>query len=443
VSRRVIHLFVFAIALACALSPTQAKAAATFHHGFHVPNYAEPGQTSMGDSLAGQVGSDTIRMHYYWSNYQTGVNQYNQAFLQGIVERVQAARNNSGNPSLKALINFDLPTQNIPWMAAAGYNLIHTGTGGAPRYYPFSRIGQEAYAQAMAKALKYLYNAGVAEFIETPNEPNLVNGPSEAVPPDQIGALGAYAVTYAAVEGLQLNPNTGPAILVGSVSTGQASGSSQFYNEWSPEKYFGEVQWWTDWLLAFWWENVPGGPSYAYTLSGTWRPSFHSYPKLGGAETEPCGIVPTTASRQDELGDRTGLDAYNSVINKLIPALSVITNSKKWWITETGMTSYKTNVSGESYKACIERRERGGSSYGKTAQSDFYGDFVYYMNYMKANSGFPWSRFEGAAFFLPHDVNYAGSPFAGFGVHWPSGSPNCTLGYPCRKPAATTFLTYY
>ncbi len=459
VSTRLVHvkrvaLFLVVWSFLAVVGSTTASAGtignANFENGFSAPNYGGScsnldGTASMGDSLAGQIGSSVFRVQCYWTEYQTGVNQYNQTFLNNIVNRVIAARNNSGNLNMRILINLDLPTENVPWMAAAGYNLQHTNTGGAPRYYPTSKIGQEAYGQAMAKILKYLYNAGVSSYIETPNEPNWSNGIAQAVPADQIGALAAYAVTYAALEGLQQNTSTGPAILVGSVATGQTDGGNflQFYNSQNPTSYFGDVQYWTDILLQQWWANVPGGPSYAYMLSTTWRPSFHAYPKLGTAEGWACQPVDGSL-RQDQKGDLTGDAAFYTVEERLGAMASVITNNKQWWATETGMTSFKTNFKGnEAYSSCVGRRQNGGNSYGKTQQSNFYGDFVYNMNYMKAHSGFPWSRFEGATFFLPQDINIEGSPFAGFGVHWPAGFGSCGLSYPCRKTAATTFEQYF
>jgi hypothetical protein len=464
---RRLHLGAVGMALVAAMlaggvSPSPSAAGtignANFHHGFNTPNYATdkfPGSpapctnprftdafsttAAVADNLAGDIDSDVIRLHCYWNEFETGVNQYSQAFINGIGARISEARSSSGNSHLKALVNLDLPGEALPWMQAAGYGLQHTGTGGAPRYYPSTAVGLEAYGRAAGKLLKALAIAGVAEFVETPNEPNLTNGPSEAIPAEKIGQLGANAITYAALEGLQLNNNSGPGIMVGAVSTGQTG--SAFYQFPNPKDYFGTVQWWTDFSLEQWWKNVPGGPSYAVTLMGTWRPTFHSYPKNGANEETPCETI--GGKLQDLQGDDTGAAAYNTVINQLIPSLETITRSKRWWITETGMTSYKTTNSSETKSQCEGRRAKGGSSYGKTQQSNFYGNFVYYLNYMMAHSGQWWPRFEGVAFFLAQDVDLGGRQFAGYGLHWPAGWPECGASYPCRKPAANTFEQYY
>jgi len=293
----------------------------------------------------------------------------------------------------------------------------------------------------MAKALKYLHDAGVSDFIETPNEPNLTHGPSDAVPAAWLGQMAGDAVSWAAVENLQMNNNSGPAILIGSVSAGQQG--TEFYGFSTAAEYFGTLQWWTDYTIEQWWANVPNGPSYAVTLMGTWRPSFHAYPKNGGNEETPCQRLPS-GDLQDQRGDKTGKDAYSTVQNAVIPMLNLITRSKKWWITETGMTSYKTSFAGaETWADCVKRRENGGNTYGKTQQAEFYGEFVYLQNWQFLHSGYPWNRFEGAIFFLPQDVNISGRQFAGYGVHWPGAAPNCGLPYPCRKPAAYKFEQYY
>jgi Repeat of unknown function (DUF346) len=399
-------------------------------------------ENGLGDMLSGQLGADTLRFHTYWNEYQTGVNEYSQSWLQGIVDRVHNARNNSENSNIKALIQFDLPGGAIQWMQEAGYALQDPSqTGQFRRYYPTSGAGLEAYGRAMAKALEYLYNAGVAEFIETPNEPNLVNGASDPIDAVKVGQMAGQAVSSAGAEGLQLNSSSGPAILVGSIGAGQSGASNYQYN--TPTEYFGTVQWWADYTIEQWWKEIPGGPSYAVTLMGTWRPSFHAYPNNGGNEESLCQRLPS-GKLQDQQGDRTGEAAYGTVISQLEPLIKSISRSKKWWITETGMSSFKTNFNGtETWAQCSSRRNNGGGSYGIGQQSYFYQAFVASLNYLKSYGGYPWSGFEGVTFFQPADHNGDYGQFAGYGVHYAAESGSCSYSYPCQKAAATTFHNYY
>jgi hypothetical protein len=138
-----------------------------------------------------------------------------------------------------------------------------------------------------------------------------------------------------------------------------------------------------------------------------------------------------------------GSAAFLEVKQKLVPFLELITNGKRWWLTETGMTSYKTNNKEENENTCLNRRLEGGSSYGKTEQSWFYREFVNNFNVLIDKGGALWNRFEGVTFFLPQDVNIEGGRYAGYGLHWPAKAPQCLLEYPCQKPAAVTFNQYY
>src|SRR4051794_4606325 len=63
-----------------------------YFHGFSAPNqgscWAPQPADSMGDNLSGQIGSNTLRLQCYWNEYETGPNQYNQAFLDGLLNRL-------------------------------------------------------------------------------------------------------------------------------------------------------------------------------------------------------------------------------------------------------------------------------------------------------------------------------------------------------------------
>jgi hypothetical protein len=432
-----------------------------YYHGFSAPNqgscWAPQPADSMGDSLSGQIGSNTLRLQCYWSEYETGPNEYSQAFLNGLLSRVRAAQANSGNSNIRLLVNFDLPGSSkaeappaVVWMNTAGYGMqTATHETSIYRWYPTTAKGLEAYGRAMAKVLKYLHSRGVLAFIETSNEPN-INGPSDQVPAERIGQMAGQAVSFAAAEGLQLNSERGPAILAGSILIG-ASNQNLMGTNWSTgawrkgtdAEYFWEVQHMADYTIEQWWKNLPGGPSFAVTLMGTWRPSFHSYPNLGGNEVSACST--TDNNLQDHKGDRTGAKAVETVVSQLGPVISVISNGKRWWLTETGMSSYKTDptIEKETKEQCKARREAGGSTYGRNQQAEFYKQFASTFNTKVQSGGSPWNRFEGVTFFLPQDVNIQGAAYAGFGVHWPGSASNCAKPYPCRKQAAESFNNYY
>ena len=441
--------------LYCAPARAGSLGSANFFHGFHVPNgggesCSSPGSTeNMSDMLSGDIGADIIRVQCYWSSYETGPGEYSTSFLEGLLNRARNAQANSGNANIRLLVNLDLGGW-VEWMDTAGYALA-SSRHESPyyRYYPTSVKGLEAYGRAMAKILKYLHSHGVSAFIETPNEPD-VGGPSDPIPAEKVGQMAGQAVSFAALEGLQLNNQTGPAILVGSVLT-NGSGNNLLGTDWSTGKwregtdaeYFWEVQQMTDYTIEQWWKEVPGGPAYANTLMGTWRPSFHAYPHLGETEETPCSKADNNL--QDHKGDRTGAAALTTIEGELVPLLETIDNGKRWWLTETGMTSFKTNpaVTKESSSECKKRREEGGDSYGKSQQSEFYKSFVAKFNERVASGNALWNRFEGVAFFWPQDFAAENSAYAGFGVHWPAAAPNCGLPYPCQKPAAVTFNQYY
>lgn len=399
--------------------------------------------------LAGDIGADILRVHCYWNSFETGPNEYSTPFLEGLVNRARAAQANSENANIRLLVNLDL-SGNIEWMNSAGYALQHSlFETSVARYYPTSAKGLEAYGRAMAKILKYLHSRGISAFVETPNEPNF-KGPADQIPAEKIGQMAGQAVSYAALEGLQLNNQTGPAVLVGSVLAGPSKGNLIGVNwgtgEWrkgSDAEYFWEVQHMADFTIEQWWKEVPGGPAYANTLKGTWRPSFHAYPGLGEPESTPCSN--NGDSLQDHQGNRTAAAALTTVENELVPLLEVINNGKRWWLTETGMSSFKTDpsVHTESPAQCATRRSEGGSAYGKTQQKEFFKSFWSNFNAKVVSSNPLWNRFEGVVFFQPQDFAGEGTAYAGFGAHWPAAAPNCGLPYPCQKPAAVTFSQYY
>ena len=380
-----------------------------------------------------------MRIRVFWSEYQTGPNQYDQGVVNRIVSQVQAARGWSPYAfDPKALVEFELPNEIVPWMQQAGYSLTQGEGQGASRYYPASIAGAEAYGRAMAKLLKTLYDVQIAHAIETPNEPNLINATAQAVPAEHVGRLGAFGLTYAAAEGVPVTSPGGPVVLVGAVNTdpNSAHGSEGT----SPAQYFDVVQTSANYWLEWWWKGLPNGVGHAEWLMGFWRASFHSYPKLGVGEGFSCQRMetPQGAKLQDEAGDLTGQAAYNEVAQRLAPVLSVLTGPKgkgrKWWITETGMTSYKTNVVNETYQACINRRVAGGSAYGKAEQRNFYSSLAFNVDWNRLYGSYPWNSVEGVAFFMPNDFPMApNDPFKGFGAFMPG------CGNYCWKPAAEYF----
>lgn len=403
-----------------------------FFHGFHSPSYPTAGLPDA--QLSAGIGADVIRVQMYWQDYQTGVDQFNEAALENVADQVRAARFYSNNSRLKAVVIFDLPgcdgsrgTCDTAWMQAAGYNLQRDFSGGrAPRYYPESATGLYAYGDAAGRALRYFYDAGVADFIETPNEPNIAHGPAEALPPEKVGQLGANAIVGASNVGLQLNGSTGPAVLIGALAIGQNDWTT-FWNMY-PLDYFRRVQELVEYTLAQRYRDAPNGPSFAVTLMGTWRPSFHAYPRFGGNEGSPCDDRDPGSGyeSQDETGDLTGAIAAQTVRNRLAPLVSAITFNKKYWVTETGMTSYKNTDPTETQAQCRDRRNRlGGSAYGKAEQSSFYSSLAITP---------PAGRLEGMVFFLPQDSPNDFGQFAGYGVHSPG---------PVQKPAAGAFQQWY
>jgi hypothetical protein len=421
---------------------------ALFHHGFHV-NEGSPSENAVADRWAGEMGADTIRIHTYWSEYQTGPISYSEAWLNGIIKRVKDARAASGNGSLKALVQFDLPGAREGWMESAGYGLVNqrqrveegffgwetVPPGTAPRYYPTTAKGLEAYGLAMARALKYLSEAGVVEYIETPNEPNLIGGPSEVIDAAKVGQLGGWAVSEAAKLGFGFHSfSGGPAILIGSISADAQNGNDFEYG--TVAEYFGTVQYYADLTIEQVWVSQP---AIAGGLKQQWRPSFHAYPSSGYVESEFCQYVgPKKDKTQDQLGDTSYTAAYGTVTSKLTPLVNEITNGKHWWISETGMSSYKTNrTTWETSTECYTRREAGGSAYGKAQQSEFVSKIVKEANsQIGTGSGF-WSHLEGIDFFRPIDIQVG--QFAGYGFY----CGNFTACFQVPKPAATTFLQYY
>jgi len=430
----------FVSAILFATTP-KASAVVPWHHGFSVPYGIPAGEENWGRALTAQAGSDTMRIALSWDAYQTGPNEYNQKALDDIVGQVQAAR--AWSPYAfdpKAMIIFELPNYAVPWMQAAGYQLQEgvSNTGSTKRFYPLSFTGQQAYGKAMAKALKYLYQVGIAQYIETPNEPNLLNGPAQAVPAEYIGRLGGFGLAYAAAEGVPVTSPGGPEVLIGSVSTNP--GTAQASEGKTPAEYFRLVQTSANYHIALFYQGTPNGQSTAEWLMGFWRASFHSYPKLGQGENTPCELQWTSKGwrLQDELGDVTGYKAYTEVQNRLIPVINVLNEvpaKKNWWVTETGMSSYKIpEDTQEGQTQCLNRRANGGNNYGKEQQKKFYENFAYYQEWQKSHSGYPWSGWEGVTFFSPLDTTYAyNDPYKGFGVF----NPGC--GNYCWKPSAVYF----
>ncbi len=424
-------------------------------HGFSAPNpngtcYSPGAFEKMGDRVSGEIGADTLRLHCYWNEYETGPNQYNQSFLTGLLDRVRTAQGASGNANIRVLVNLDL-SGDIAWMHTP-YALESMGSetpGQVARYFPTSAAGLEAYGRAMAKILKYLHVAGVSAFIETPNESNF-GGPASQIPAEKVGQMAGQAVSFAAAEGLQLNSQTGPAILTPAMLINEDPGKPESLNKkqniifknWTTKTwesgndttYFWEVQHMTDYTIEQWWKSIPGGPSFASTLKGTWRPSFHAYPELA-KPTSVCAGWPSNL--EDQKGDRSGEAAWLTVKDKLTPLLSVIENGKRWWLTETGFTSYKTNESSENENNCLNRRIAGGSTYGKNQQADFYKRVAEFFN--KATTA-PWNRIEGVTFFLPLDCGIQGNPpHGGMAVYQTTNLGECGTAYPSKKTAAVTF----
>jgi len=151
--------------------------------------------------------------------------------------------------------------------------------------------------------------------------------------------------------------------------------------------------------------------------------------------------TPQGKKLQDEIGDVTGVAAYAEVSKRLDPVLGVLSEvpwKKHWWVTETGMSSYKSNIKNETYEHCISRRAAGGSTYGKEEQRMFYQELAYNFDVNYKYGWFPSSWFEGVVFFEPLDTTYApNDPFKGFGAF----SPGC--GSYCWKPAGVYFADTY
>ena len=443
-----------AIAALLGISAADANAGALgnalFHHGFHVDE--APGENWRGDKFSGEMGADTIRMHVYWSEYQTGPTTYSTEWINGIIKRVKEARENSGDGSIKALLQFDLPGAREAWMESAGYGLVNqqqrvnegyfvqSTVAGAPRFYPTTAKGLEAYGLAMARALKYLSEAGVVEYIETPNEPNLIGGPSEVIDAAKVGQLGGWASTEAYKIGFgQHSFSGGPAILIGSISA-DASGESNF-EYGTPTAYFETVQYYTDLTLE---QNFAAEPEVAGGLKQQWRPSFHAYPKSGYVETKSCELVgPKKDKTQDQLGDITGSAALKTVEGKLSPLVGSIANGKHWWLTETGMSSFKSNKFGtETEGECLARREVGGDSYGQTQQKEFASGLLAAANSQISGGSGTWSKLEGLTFFRAQELQTG--QFAGFGFYCTSlKCGTFESGYRSPKQAATYFLQHY
>jgi hypothetical protein len=426
------------LAITLGFATTKASGAVAWHHGFSVPLGTPAEEESWGEAVTGAMGSSDMRIPLSWDAYQTGPNQYNQAALDHIVSRVQHARGWSPYPFHPgAIVIFELPDSPVPWMQAAGYQMTAGEGNGHPRYYPASLEGQKAYGRAMGKALKYLSDVQIAWGIETPNEPNLKNGPAQAVPAEYIGRLGAYGILYANVEGVPILSPGAPTVLVGSVSTNPDTANASEGK--TPVQYIRQVQTSADFWIDSWYAGTPNGPSTANLVKGAWRASFHAYPKLGSGEAFPCQRISTPQGQklQDELGDLTGEAAFAEATKRLYPALEVLDEvpwKKRWWLTETGMSSYKSNINNETFEHCITRRANGGSAYGKEQQRMFYQELGYAFDVNYKFGWYPWSSLEGVTFFAPLDTTYAANdPFKGFGAF----SPGC--GNYCWKPAGIYF----
>src|SRR5207249_309948 len=106
----------------------------------------------------------------------------------------------------------------------------------------------------------------------------------------------------------------------------------------------------------------------------------------------------------------------------------------KWWVTETGMSSFKTTTPDVWAGTCFDRHSQGGSAYGQGEQRDFYSSARYWFNAFIGGSGI-WSRLQGVTFFHSSDLTYNIPPFQGFGVHYGTGY--------MRKIAADYFRDNY
>lgn len=420
-------------------APT-AGAVVSWQHGFSVPLVGGM-EEAWAKRMTAQAGSTTMRFRLSWDAFQTGVNQYNYQKLDEVTADVQAARGWSPNPfNPKALLEFELPNFVPSWMPA-GYQMTAGAGQGTARYYPASIEGAKAYGRAMAKVLKYLSSVNIAVYIETPNEPNLLNGPAQGIPPEYVGRMGGYGLAYAAAEGVPITSPGGPQVLIGSVSTNPDT--SKAVEGKTPAQYFRDVQTSANYHIEQFYWGAPNGKEHAAWLMGFWRASFHSYPRLGDGEPAPCTLQWINGKGwrlQDELGNVTGYNAYAEVQNRLIPVLNVLNEvpaKKNWWVTETGMSSYKIPADSlEGQTQCLNRRNNGGSAYGKEQQKKFYEYFAFYQDWQKANSGYPWSGFEGVTFFAPTDIAWSyGDPFKGFGAFYWSSSQGTWLW----KPAAVYF----
>jgi hypothetical protein len=440
------------IGLSGSLAQAGSLGNAFFHHGFHVDESPEDWR---GDKLSGEMGADTIRIHVYWPHYQTGPTTYSTEWINGIIARVKTARENSGDGSIKALVQFDLPAERVAWMESAGYGLVNqqqrvnegyfdqSTVKGFPRFYPTTAKGLEAYGLAMAKALKSLSEAGVVEYIETPNEPNLIGGPSEVIDAAKVGQLGGWAMTETYKIGFgQHSFSGGPAILIGSISA-DASGESNF-EYGTPTLYFQTVQYYANLTLEQNFAGEPFGSEIAGGLKQQWRPSFHAYPRSGWVEAKSCELVgPKKDKTQDQLGDITAAEARSTVEGKLTPLVNSISDGKHWWVTETGMSSFKSNKTGtETESECAVRREVGGNSYGQTQQREFVSGLLSSANSQISGGSGLWSKLEGLTFFRAQELHVG--QFAGFGFYCTSlKCGSFETGFRAPKQAATYFLQNY
>lgn len=277
------------------------------------------------------LNGDTIRTGISWADVeptQGGYTTGGTLGVQRLIDLVDTAR--AYRPGLKVVPHLDgVP----PWIYAD-----YPGYGAANGHYVTNQTAYSWYGYACSYILAALGDR--ADFIELSNEPNTTiasNGSGTEIPVNHYSGMAAYATYW--INGCL---GLGKAPLVGAMATGQNAS----YLEGSWQGYLGQLTF--DMALWFYIMYPPDTYGAKWTeLNQQWRISFHPYPHLGQRDNNRNPTNPDNPT-----GDRTGLDASNTVFAIVDDAISRA-GGRMLWITETGVSEWKVGASGQAYFASL------------------------------------------------------------------------------------------
>lgn len=343
---------------------------------FHPPQLQPTDGTSQLNSIDALVrqaslGANTARMPITWAttNYQMA-----DIGMPPLQTSVNGTYNEAQVNYLKAVIDYVRQHVNRQFSIVANFGGGPDGGGPADwagsvdgGRYSESTVGWDQLGKFVStivnKLNQNLNNFGDSSYtppnrcvaVQFYNEPNFTlgkwdgstwiphNGATE-VPASMYGGMAAYVTywLYQCCGGLTPSGDLKITPVFGDLALGGQANAGIWTEEMSPTLYYDQFSFMTNAMLG---QLLQSNLQLADKLRNAWRLSIHPYPKQ---LQKPGGVVPADwpTNPTIALGDRTGIDAANTILDRYLQ-YQALDPARKIWITETGVSSNKVSEQGQ------------------------------------------------------------------------------------------------